>query len=127
VRDLFYFKEFKADDLPADDLGYGFNNIADLLTMSPNQMELYLKTAEQALVQLDATAKPSPNWAEKDKTYWEPDDGVFLPIKNVKLGFNNNQQRVRIVMEKFLPRAYRRPVKPEEVDRMISFAQLSLT
>ena len=98
VRDLFYFKEFKADDLPPDDIGYGFNNIADLLSISPNQLELYLNTAEQAIAQLDATAKPSPNWAKNDKTYWEPDDGVFLPIKNVELRFNNNQVRVRKVL-----------------------------
>jgi hypothetical protein len=127
IRDLFYFQDFKADDLPPDDLGYGFDNIADLLSISPNQLELYLKTAEQAIAQLDQTAKPSLNWAPKDKTYWEPDDGVFLPIKNVKLGFNNNQARVRLVLEKFLPRAYRRPVRPEEIDRLMPFAQLSLT
>ena len=48
VRDLFYFKEFKADDLPPDDIGYGFDNIADLLTISPNHLEQYLKTAEPA-------------------------------------------------------------------------------
>ena len=108
-------------------LGYGFNNIADLLSVSPNQLELYLKTAEQAIAQLDATAKPSPNWAKNDQTYWEPDDGVFLPIKNVELRFNNNQVRVRKVLETFLPRAYRRPVKKKEIDRLMVFAQLSLT
>ena len=127
VRDLFSFSDFKAEDLPPDELGYGFDNIADLMTISPNQLELYLKTAEQAIAQLDKTAKPSSNWAEKDKTYSEPDDGVFIPIKDVKLRFNNNQARVRIVLEKFLPRAYRRPVKKEEIDRLIAFAQLSLT
>jgi hypothetical protein len=127
VRDLLYFKEFKADDLPPDEIGYGFNNIADLLNISPNQLELYLGTAERAIAQLDATAKPSPNWAKNDKTYWEPDDGVFLPIKDVELRFNNNQVRVRKVLETFLPRAYRRPVKKEEIDRLIAFAQLSLT
>jgi hypothetical protein len=126
IRDLFYFKQFKADDLPPDDLGYGFDNIADLLTMSPNHLDLYLKTAEQAILQLDQTAKPSANWAAKDKTYWEPDDGVFLPIKDVRLGFNNNQKRVRMVLERFLPRAYRRPVSSEEIDRLMIFAQLSL-
>jgi len=126
VRDLFYFKEFKAEDLPPDEIGYGFNNIADLLNISPNQLELYLNTAERAIVQLDATAKPSPNWAKNDKTYWEPDDGVFLPIRDVELRFNNNQVRVRKVLETFLPRAYRRPVKKEEIDRLMVFAQLSL-
>lgn len=126
VRDLFYFKEFKAEDLPPDEIGYGFNNIADLLNISPNQLELYLNTAERAIAQLDATAKPSPNWAKNDKTYWEPDDGVFLPIKDVELRFNNNQVRVRKVLETFLPRAYRRPVKKDEIDRLMVFAQLSL-
>ena len=50
VRDLFYFKEFKPlDDFPPDDSGYGFDNIADLLSVSPNLLERYLKTAEQTL------------------------------------------------------------------------------
>jgi hypothetical protein len=127
IRDLFYFKEFKpADELPADDSGYGFDNIADLLSVSPNLLEQYLKTAEQAITQLDKTAKPSPNWAEKDKTYWEPNDGVFLPIRDVKLRFNNNQDRVRLVLTKFLPRAYRRPVKKVEIERLMDFARQSL-
>lgn len=126
VRDLFYFDDFKAEDLPPDDIGYGFDNIADLLTVSSGHLDQYLKTAEQAVAQLDKTAKVSRNWAEKDGTYSEPDDGVFLPIRDVKLGFNNNQVRVRMVLEKFLPRAYRRPVAPEEIDRLMEFARLSL-
>ncbi len=126
IRDLFYFDDFKADDLPPDDIGYGFDNIADLLTVSSGHLEQYLKTAEQAIAQLDKTAKVSRNWAEKDGTYSEPDDGVFLPIRDVKLGFNNNQVRVRMVLETFLPRAYRRPVAREEIDRLMEFARLSL-
>jgi len=128
VRDLFYFKEFKpADDFPADDAGYGFDNIADLLSVSPNLLEQYLKTAEQALVELDKTAIPSPNWAKKDKTYWEPDNPTFLPIKNVELRFNNNQDRVKLVLQTFVPRAYRRPVTPEEIEKLMVFARWSLT
>jgi len=127
IRDLFYFDDFQAQDLPPDDIGYGFDNIADLLTVSSGHLEQYLGTAERVIEQLDQTAKVSPNWAEKDRTYWEPDDGVFLPIRDVKLGFNNNQDRVRIVLETFLPRAYRRPVAPEEIDRLMIFARLSLT
>ncbi|HYV37015.1 MAG TPA: DUF1587 domain-containing protein, partial [Gemmataceae bacterium] len=128
VRDLFYFKDFQpTDDFPPDHIGYGFDNIADLLSISPNLLEQYLSTAEQAIVQLDKTAKPSPNWEAKAKTYWEPDNGVFLPIRDVKLRFNNNQDRVRLVLQTFLPRAYRRPVTPEEIERMMEFARWSLT
>jgi Protein of unknown function (DUF1592)/Protein of unknown function (DUF1588)/Protein of unknown function (DUF1587)/Protein of unknown function (DUF1585)/Protein of unknown function (DUF1595) len=127
VRDLFYFKEFKpADDFPPDDAGYGFDNIADLLSVSPNLLEQYLKTAEQALVELDKTAKPSPNWAKKDKTYWEPDNPTFLPIKNVELRFNNNQDRVKLVLQTFAPRAYRRPATADEIEKLMVFARWSL-
>jgi Protein of unknown function (DUF1592)/Protein of unknown function (DUF1588)/Protein of unknown function (DUF1587)/Protein of unknown function (DUF1585)/Protein of unknown function (DUF1595)/Planctomycete cytochrome C len=127
VRDLFYLKDFKpADDFPADDAGYGFDNIADLLSVSPNLLEQYLKTAEQALVELDKTAKPSPNWAKKEKTYWEPDNPTFLPIKNVELRFNNNQDRVKLVLQTFVPRAYRRPATPDEIEKLMVFARWSL-
>ena len=39
IRDLFHFDGFKAEDLPPDDIGYGFDNIADLLTVSPGHLE----------------------------------------------------------------------------------------
>ncbi len=35
--------------LPADDSGYGFDNMADVLTLSPTHLEAYLNTASQAL------------------------------------------------------------------------------
>lgn len=46
VRDLLGTARTPADDFPADDRGYGFDNIADLLTMSPVQLELYQGAAE---------------------------------------------------------------------------------
>jgi len=38
-----------AADLPADDTGYGFDNIAEVLSMSPLQLEKYLDSAERAV------------------------------------------------------------------------------
>lgn len=38
-----------AEHLPADDTGYGFDNIADVLSMSPLQLEKYLDAAERAI------------------------------------------------------------------------------
>jgi hypothetical protein len=46
VRDLLGTALRPADDFPADDYGYGFDNIADVLSLSPVQLELYDRAAE---------------------------------------------------------------------------------
>lgn len=46
VRDLFGTKLHPADDFPADDYGYGFDNVSDVLSISPLQVELYDRAAE---------------------------------------------------------------------------------
>src|SRR5690606_24799597 len=46
VRDLLGTALTPADDFPADDHGYGFDNIADVLSVSPTQVELYERAAE---------------------------------------------------------------------------------
>jgi len=47
VRDLLAV-DFRADrDFPTDDSGHGFDNIADVLTMSPILMEKYIRGAER--------------------------------------------------------------------------------
>lgn len=45
VRDLLAVEFRPADDFPADDSGYGFDNIADVLSLPPVLMEKYLKAA----------------------------------------------------------------------------------
>jgi mono/diheme cytochrome c family protein len=47
VRDLLGVKFRPADDFPQDDSGYGFDNIGDVLSLSPVLMEKYLAAAEQ--------------------------------------------------------------------------------
>lgn len=53
-----------AKHLPSDDTGYGFDNIADVLSMSPLQLEQYLDAAEYAVelslggTPTDTTPKP---------------------------------------------------------------------
>ncbi len=60
IRDLVGVDFQPADDFPADDVGYGFDNIGDVLSMSPLLMEKYLTAAErivnQALVKRESTA-----------------------------------------------------------------------
>ena len=47
VRDLLGVDLRPADDFPQDDSGYGFDNIADVLSLSPALMEKYMSAAER--------------------------------------------------------------------------------
>ena len=46
VRDLVGIEYEPADDFPGDDVGYGFDNIADVLSLPPILMEKYIQAAE---------------------------------------------------------------------------------
>ncbi len=46
IRDLLGIDLRPADDFPQDDSGYGFDNIGDVLSLSPVLMERYMKAAE---------------------------------------------------------------------------------
>lgn len=47
IRDLFGVRFSPADDFPSDDVGYGFDNIGDVLSISQLLMEKYLDAAEK--------------------------------------------------------------------------------
>ncbi len=47
IRDLLALDFLPADDFPADDVGYGFDNIGDVLAVSPLLLEKYLAAAEK--------------------------------------------------------------------------------
>jgi mono/diheme cytochrome c family protein len=49
IRDLTAVDFHPANDFPSDDVGYGFDNIGDVLSMSPLLMEKYLAAAEKIL------------------------------------------------------------------------------
>jgi hypothetical protein len=56
IRDLLGVDFRAADEFPADDSGYGFDNIGDVLTVSPTLMQKYLSAAEK----IAARAVPTP-------------------------------------------------------------------
>jgi hypothetical protein len=59
IRDLIGPIDFKpAEDFPADDVGHGFDNIGDVLTISPVHMERYLAAAEQITQQAILVGDP---------------------------------------------------------------------
>lgn len=49
VRDLLGVDFSPADDFPQDDVGYGFDNIGDVLSMPPVLLERYVAAADQVL------------------------------------------------------------------------------
>lgn len=59
IRDLVGVDFQPAEDFPSDDVGNGFDNIGDVLSMSPILLERYL-TAAEAIVQRAIVAKPAP-------------------------------------------------------------------
>lgn len=63
IRDIFGVDLRPADDFPVDDSGYGFDNIGDVLTVSPTLMEKYLsaagKVARAAVVTDRTPPKPA--------------------------------------------------------------------
>ena len=59
VRDLLGVSVRPADAFPVDDSGYGFDNIGDVLTLSPLLMEKYMSAAKR-LSQLAVFGEPLP-------------------------------------------------------------------
>jgi hypothetical protein len=66
VRDLLAVDFRPADDFPTDDFGYGFDNIGDVLTLSPTLMEKYLAAARK-IARLAIEGEPIPKMALKDR------------------------------------------------------------
>ena len=61
VRDLLAVDFTPADDFPADDAGYGFDNIADVLSMPPVLTEKYLAAASKVSRQAVGNFKVEPS------------------------------------------------------------------
>jgi mono/diheme cytochrome c family protein len=60
IRDLVGVDFQAAEDFPTDDVGFGFDNIGDVLTISPLHMERYLAAAENIMSKAIVAGKPAP-------------------------------------------------------------------
>lgn len=101
VRDLLNIHISAGHNLPADGAGgEGFDNAAETLFLSPMHAEKYLDAAREALF-----------YGAKD-----PRSRVKFLIVEPK-GEVTPDQAAKKILEAFLPKAFRRPVKPEETER----------
>ncbi|MCU0710125.1 MAG: DUF1592 domain-containing protein, partial [Pirellula sp.] len=60
VKDLFGIDYQPAANFPGDDVGYGFDNIGDVLTLPPLLMEKYVRAAEEITSQIIQAPEPGP-------------------------------------------------------------------
>ncbi|HEV3202815.1 MAG TPA: DUF1592 domain-containing protein [Gemmataceae bacterium] len=107
IRDLIGVDFKPADDFPSDDVGYGFDNIGDVLSMPPILMEKYLAAAEKIV----------------DEAF--KNQGFRTRVLDGQPKERNVIQSARKVLEPFVIRAYRRPVAREELRRLIEFVEIA--
>jgi cytochrome c5 len=106
IRDLMGVDFNATGEFPADDTGYGFDTIGDVLTLSPLLLEKYIAAAKVIVAQAVQPANykrffpgPIPDTQTERRAY------AFK------------------VLEAFASRAYRRPVDRETVDRLVQLVE----
>lgn len=72
VRDLVGVDFNPAEDFPADDIGHGFDNIGDVLTLPPVLLERYLAAAEGIVDRAIVLNPPKPPVRHMNARYLEP-------------------------------------------------------
>jgi len=72
IRDLVGLDFDPAEDFPSDDIGHGFDNIGDVLTLSPVLMERYLAAAETIVQRIFPVEPPKPMDKHTSAKYLEP-------------------------------------------------------
>lgn len=85
VRDLLQVDFEPAADFPADDIGHGFDNISDVLTLSPLLLERYLDAAETMAKRVILPDPPKPSARYLSGRYLQPNNaktpqGRFRPM-----------------------------------------------
>ena len=72
IRDLLHVDLRPADDFPSDEVGHGFDNIGDVLSVSPVLMERYLDAAERIAEQAIPVNQLKPAKRTQAGRYCEP-------------------------------------------------------
>ena len=118
IRDLFGVEDRPADEFPSDDVGYGFDNVGDVLGLPPLLMERYMAAAEKIAGRV-IVANPAPG-------QWKPDSHRRIIFRE-PASAGEYPDAARAILERFASRAYRRPVTPAELDRLLGIFQMALS
>jgi mono/diheme cytochrome c family protein len=89
VRDLLGVNFQPATDFPPDDTGYGFDNIGDVLSMSPALMDRYLSAAEKvARTAIYGVAPLKPTLVKHEPWYVDFDQRPIVKFEYDKTGLS---------------------------------------
>jgi mono/diheme cytochrome c family protein len=104
IRDLLGVDFQPAEDFPSDDVGHGFDNIGDVLSLPPLLMEKYLSAAEtisemQGVLDRVMTCRPE--------------------------GRRRRKECARKLLGELASRAYRRPAAKDEIEGLAGFVDLA--
>jgi hypothetical protein len=145
IRDLVGVNFQAAADLPADDSGYGFDNIGDVLSLPPVLLEKYLAAAEKilnaAIVSNDSAgsqAGKSVPTLQKPAGEGEPKAEMKSPANADPSALPESHKRIfvrqptpetkkevaREIIANFGKRAYRRPVTTGELERLVKLFEM---
>jgi len=115
IRDLLGVEFNAAADFPSDDVGYGFDNIGDVLTLPPLLMEKYLDAAEQIAAKAIVASKPGSKLGDNPESHRR----IFFVVPGAKLSPDAAAEQV---LSRLAARAYRRPVSGKELARVLKLA-----
>ncbi len=132
IRDLIGLDLHPADEFPADDISYGFDNIGDVLATSPILVEMHLTAAETVIDAVFRTPEvrdrimnpptdtvPRPFRKYKPPVRTPREDKVLRVARAVEDPELKRQQRIYDVLREFGDRAFRRPITHDELLRLL--------
>jgi hypothetical protein len=117
VRDLVGVDFDALGVFPPDDTGHGFDNIGDVLTLSPMLLEKYLDAAEKIISVAVTTSSMAGQNGVPPKNY-----ARFFPQK-VPESAAGRREYARELLGNFARHSFRRPVDNDTTDRLASLAE----
>ncbi len=108
IRDLVGLDLRLSDSFPSDDVGNGFDNIGDVLTIPPILLEKYLAAAQEVASKVMADPE-----ARKRVVVHEADD------------LDQKVEAAKRNLKQFAERAFRRPTTEDEESRMFAIMQFA--
>ena len=132
IRDLIGLDLHLADEFPADDVGYGFDNVGDVLSTPPILLEMYLAAAEKVIDQafrdryvrerllntpVDTVPiafrqfRPAVRTPRENKIFKAPNAAPDPELAR--------QQHIYDILRAFCDGAFRRPATHDELTRLL--------